>query len=261
MVDAVVGDVDPGRVGAEHPDQLVPGRLGRHDQPGGPPGRGADRGLEEGGRDRVVRVRLGEERQVVDGHHHGHAGPQRHRVVRRVDHVRRPTCWATSGRPVCSQASRAGRCAIAVGPATTWALGHQPAVPLLVGPLADHGQVGSRRLQGADQSVDVAARRRRGPRALRSRRPAHEAPRASLSPFREQVLSGRGGLRPPPFGMRMSRQDRAYALAGNNAASRRRRTGRGFGPLGSCSSGPAIAELPGLTGARLRRCPGLGLRR
>jgi len=32
-------------------------------------------------------------------------------------------CWATSGRPVCSQASRAGRCAMAVGPATTRALG------------------------------------------------------------------------------------------------------------------------------------------
>src|SRR5688572_18853720 len=29
-----------------------------------------------------------------------------------------PTCWATSGRPVCSQASRAGRCEMAEGPAT-----------------------------------------------------------------------------------------------------------------------------------------------
>ena len=32
-------------------------------------------------------------------------------------------CCATSGSPVCSQASRAGRCAMAVGPATTRALG------------------------------------------------------------------------------------------------------------------------------------------
>jgi hypothetical protein len=33
------------------------------------------------------------------------------------------TCWATIGSPLCSQASRAGRCAMAGGPATTLALG------------------------------------------------------------------------------------------------------------------------------------------
>src|SRR5262252_1284899 len=34
-----------------------------------------------------------------------------------------PACWATSGSPVCSQARRAGRCAMAVGPAMTRAFG------------------------------------------------------------------------------------------------------------------------------------------
>jgi hypothetical protein len=35
--------------------------------------------------------------------------------------------------------------------------GHQAAVPLLVGPLARYGQVGSCRSQSADQTVDVSA--------------------------------------------------------------------------------------------------------
>src|SRR5215471_9790805 len=34
-----------------------------------------------------------------------------------------PACWAASGSPVCSQARRAGRCAMAVGPAMTRAFG------------------------------------------------------------------------------------------------------------------------------------------
>ena len=257
VVDAVVGDVDAGRVGAEHPDQLVPGRLGRHDQPGGAAGRGADRGLVERGRDRVVRVGVGEERQVVDGHHGRGAGPQRHRVVRRVDHLgsdllgHQRQAALLPGQPGGPVRDRGGRGDHA-------GAGHEAAVAFLVGPLADEGQIGSRRLQGADQSVDVAP----DGAAVSGhcgRVDKHTRRHGQSFPFREQVLSGRGGLRPPPW-RRMPRQDRAYALAGNNAASRRRRTGRGGGPRGSVHPG-AIAELPGLTGARLRRCPGLGLRR
>ena len=188
VVDAVVGDVDPGRVGAEHADQLVPGGLGRDDQPGGPAGRGADRRLVERRGHRAVRVRLGEERQVVHGHHDGHAGAQRHRVVRRVDDVgadllrdeRQPALLpGQPGRPV-----RDGG-----GAATILGAGHQPPVPLLVGALAGHGQVGPGRPQGAHQTVNVTADAHRGPRAQRSRQQAHEAPRpvrlpSSLAPAR-----------------------------------------------------------------------------
>src|SRR5438874_2132933 len=48
VVDAVVGHVDPGRVGVEQPDQLVTGRLAGHDDPGRTAQRGLDRAAEEG---------------------------------------------------------------------------------------------------------------------------------------------------------------------------------------------------------------------
>ena len=187
----------------------------------------------------------------------GSAGPQRHRVVRRVDHLgadllgHQRQAALLPGQPGGPVRDRGGRGDHACA-------GHKAAVALLVGPLAGDGEIGSRRLQGADQSVDVApdgaAVSGHGGRVDK-----HTRRHGQSFPFPEQVLSGRGGLRPPPW-RRMPRQDRAYALAGNNAASRRRRAGRGGGPRCSVHPG-AIAELPGLTGARLRRCPGLGLRR
>ena len=69
------------------------------------------------------------------------------------------TCWATTGSPLCSQASRADRCASAVGPATTRALRGKPLVPFLVGALADHGQIRARDVERADQPVNVPAER------------------------------------------------------------------------------------------------------
>ena len=94
----------PGRVGVQHPDQLVAGRLGRHDAAGRPAQRGPDRGPEERPLDRGVHVGLGEEGRVVDGHHDRLPGPQRHRVVRRVQHVRvdllrRPAAGRSAPRP------------------------------------------------------------------------------------------------------------------------------------------------------------------
>ena len=86
----------------------------------------------------------------------GRPDPQRHRVVRRVDDLGLDLL-ATSGRPVCSQASRAGRWAIAAGPGTIVALRRQPRVALGVGPLADDREVGVAPHQRRDQAVDVAA--------------------------------------------------------------------------------------------------------
>ena len=158
VVHAVVGHVDPGRVRAEHPHQLVPGRLGGDDEPGGAAGGGSDRGLVERRGQRVVGIRLGEERQVVHGHHDGCAGPQRHRVMRRVDHVRAHLLChqrqaallpGQPGGPV-RDGRRAGHDPRA---------GHEAPVSLLVGALARHGQVRSCCAQGADQPVNVTAER------------------------------------------------------------------------------------------------------
>ena len=67
-----------------------------------------------------------------------------------------PTCWASSGRPVCSQASRAGRWAIAAGPATIARGGRESAVALGVGALADDREVGAGPVECGDKPVDVA---------------------------------------------------------------------------------------------------------
>ena len=158
VVHAVVGHVDPGWVGAKHPDQFVPGGLRRHEQPGGPPGGGADRGLEKGRRDRVVRVRLGEVRQVVDGRDHGHAGPQRHGVVRCVQDVGVDLLgdeWEAGllpGEPRGpvrdrGRASHDGR------------FRHEPAVPLFVIALGRHREVRSGCAQRGDQAIHVPAQR------------------------------------------------------------------------------------------------------
>ena len=150
-----------------------------------------------------------------------------------------PTCWATSGSPLCSQASRAGRCAIAVGPATTRALGHQPAVPLLVGPLAGHGEVGPRLCQGDDQAVDVAAQRPRGPRAPRSRQRAHEAPR----PVSLLSRAPGPGTRIPAltaFLADVPATERTPSAGGHVApAARPGRSQHPAGEPGPCPSGPA----------------------
>src|SRR5690606_9597503 len=87
LVDAVVGDVDPGGVGVQDAHQLVPGRLGRHDDPVGVAHGGAGGGAEEGRFDGAVLLGLGEPGDVVHGHHGRQAGAERDRVVGGVDQV------------------------------------------------------------------------------------------------------------------------------------------------------------------------------
>ena len=228
VVHAVIGDVDPGRVGAEHPHELVPGGLGRDQQPGRPPDRGADRRLVEGGADRGVRVRLGEERQIVDRDHHRHAGAERHRVVRHVQdvradllgHQRQPGLLpGQPGGPV-GDRGRAGHDA---------GVGHQPPVPLLVVPLAGHGEVGPRLAEGDHQAVHVAAQAPRGPRAPRSRQLALEAPRPvsllSRAPgpgTRIPALTSIPGGSPHHRAYAFHRGPRAPAARPGAAGSRRR---------------------------------------
>ena len=158
VVYAVVGNVDPRRVSREHAHQLVPGCLGRHDEPGCPARRGADGRLVESGGDGAVRVRLGEEGQVMHGDHDGLVRPQRHRVMRGVDdvrvdllgHQRQPALLpGQPGWPV--RDSRGSRHHPGV-----W---HEPPVSLLICPLAGHRQVGSGRIQRTDQAVYIAAQR------------------------------------------------------------------------------------------------------
>jgi hypothetical protein len=86
-VDAVVGDVDLGRVGVEDADQLVAGRLRRHDHPGRPAQGGPRRGAEERPLDAGVDLGLREPRRVVDRYNDRPADTQRKRVVRRVQDV------------------------------------------------------------------------------------------------------------------------------------------------------------------------------
>jgi len=141
-------------VGVEHPDQLVPGRLRRHDAAGGPVQRGLDRRSEERTLDRRVHVRLGEEGRVVDGDDDRLSRPQRHRVVRRVQHVgvdllddqRQPGLLpGQPGRPVRDRRrsghDRGVRC--------------HPGEPFGIGSLAGNGEIGLRDAQRRDQSVDV----------------------------------------------------------------------------------------------------------
>jgi hypothetical protein len=62
-----------------------------------------------------------------------------------------PTCWASSGRPVCSQASRAG---------DHLGCGEHPAVTLRIRPLGHDGEIdalGVELAERAEQSVDVSA--------------------------------------------------------------------------------------------------------
>ena len=70
-----------------------------------------------------------------------------------------PTCSATTGSPLCSQASRSVRCPSPTGPATIVGARREPTVPFLVGELAGHGQVHPGRAERADQPVNVAAER------------------------------------------------------------------------------------------------------
>src|ERR1700677_2083646 len=97
-----------------------------------------------------------------------------------------PTRCATTGSPLCSQASRSVRCPSPIGPATIAASrarparrrgeplgpvpepdrpGHdrgfrrEPTVPILVGELTGHGEFDPRRPERADQPVHVAAER------------------------------------------------------------------------------------------------------
>ena len=88
-------------VGVEQPDQLVAGGLRRHDDPGWP---GVRRCGWPTGRSRshgAVQLGLGEERHVVDGDDDRHRRVQRHRVVRRVDEVRR----RPAGRPAAARSA------------------------------------------------------------------------------------------------------------------------------------------------------------
>ena len=84
-VDAVAGHVDRLGVAVDEPDELVLGRLRRHDHPRRATHRRAGRGAVEAGPDGAVQLGLRDERDVVHGHHHRHRRVQRHRVVGRVD--------------------------------------------------------------------------------------------------------------------------------------------------------------------------------
>ncbi len=158
VIHAVVGHVDPGRVGTEHPDQLVPGRLGRHDQPARAADGGADRRLEERRGHRAVQRGLGEVGQVVDGDHGRGRRAQRHGVVRRVYHVRvhllrdQRQAGLLPGQPGRAVRDR-GRAGHDVRS------GDEPGVPLLVGALTGHRQVRARSLERGYQPIDVAAER------------------------------------------------------------------------------------------------------
>ena len=71
------------------PDQFVRGRRRRHEAGRGPSQRGPGPGPEEPALDPEVQTPVGEERRVVQSHHHRDRRGQRHRVVRGVDDVDR----------------------------------------------------------------------------------------------------------------------------------------------------------------------------
>ena len=148
-VDAVVRHVDAGRVGVEQPDQLVAGRLARHDHPAGPAHRRLDRRPEERAPGLVVVLRLGEERRVVHGDRHraGRSATGRCRTASAAPR-RRPAGPAAAGRSAPRPAGP-GRWATAAGAATHPARRQLPGVPLGVGALAHHREVDVRSVPSA----------------------------------------------------------------------------------------------------------------
>src|SRR6266542_6564547 len=135
MIHAVIGDVDPGRVRAEDPDELVPRRLGGDDDPGGAADRRADGGLEEGGGYAGVQFWIGEEGEVVYRHRAGHAGAQWDRVVRRMDHSR-ADLLRDEGQPALFPGEPRRPVRDGCRPRDDARIGRELAVPLLVRALA-----------------------------------------------------------------------------------------------------------------------------
>ena len=204
MVHAVVRHVDPGGVSCQYADQLVPGRLGRNDQAGRAARRGPDGRLVERRDDRAVGVRLGEERQIMDGHDNRSTRPQRHRVVRGMDDVG-VHLLRNEGQPAllpgepCRPVRDGRRAGHHPG------IRHEPAVSLLICPLAGHCKISPGNAQCGDQAVHVSAkraavRRNRGRVNQHTRR--HDQSRSLLSVLRFplaqiQFVSGSECSRPP----------------------------------------------------------------
>ena len=155
-VDAVVGDVDLGRVGVEQPDQLVAGGPGRDDEAGGLVQRGPGGATVELGPLVVVELRVVEDRGVVDGHHDRDRGVRRHRVERAVDDVRAyllgqaGQAFLLPGQPLRAVVDVAGGRQDGRG-------GGQPGQPVGVRALAGDAEVGTGSGQRGQQAVDVTA--------------------------------------------------------------------------------------------------------
>ena len=137
------------------PDQLVLGRLRRHDHPRRATHRRAGRRAVEPGPDGAVQLGLGDERDVVHGHHHRHRRVQRHRVVGRVDQRgvgllgdqrQAGLLPGQPGRPVRDR-RRSG---------DHLGAGRDPREPLGVRALAHDHEVLAGLPEAADQPVDVA---------------------------------------------------------------------------------------------------------
>ncbi len=195
VVDPVIGDVEPGRVGVDQPDELVAGRLRRHDAAGRALHRRSDRRPVERTTGRRVEIGLAEERRVVDRRDDRAARTHRHRVVRRVNDVRTDV-FGDERQPGLLPGDARGSVRERRRPGYDLPGGHQPAVPLGVDPLAHHSEVGVHLRECRRGARRRTARAHPGRREQQWRRPGPVAPRC-IHLERSMICECAGPVRSP----------------------------------------------------------------
>ena len=106
---------------------------------------------------------------------------------------------------------------MAGGAATTMRAGHQPPVPLFIGPLAGHDQIGPGSAKRVDEAINVAAE---CAAVGRHRSRVNENPRRHDLSGSFRRLGGHARPADASLALDISRQVRAYALGHAHAPAR-----------------------------------------